>query len=378
MARSFISACAIPALCACLQPVAAQSIYSKQGLFDESTGYVQSQVAGEWYRGSGVIARDPRLIYSCGHVFYESGVWATDYAFHRAYHSGETPSFSEGASPRGFRYFASYSTNADTYGTSSSETYVYDFTVLYGNSSFGTPVGWWNDGGEALQSDRWKKIVGYPSTVAYTGAPGYSYQHSTDWFSNTGSQIKGPYHHFINVSTGKGNSGGPVFVWDADSETYYLGGILVSGDETLAGVYALNSSSNTMASNALGLEKITRTFANSSALKLPDASRSYTTRKVVASGFSDTISALKFSVSITTPRRGDLDVYLRSPTGRIRWITKKSTSTADHLVRNKTDYSSTFRGYAANGQWQLKMRDSVRRNRATFKRFSVTVTALGE
>lgn len=355
-----------------------QIVYSKRGYFDDSTGYIQSEVGGEWYRGSGVVARDSKLVYSCGHVLYEDGVWATRYVFHRGYHSSETPYVENGVSPRGFRYFTGYSSNADAYGTASSQAYAYDFTILYTDDSFGPAVGWWSDGAAVLKSSRWKTIVGYPSRVDYTGADGYAYQHHTDWFSNAASAIRPPYHLFQDVSTGGGNSGGPVFVWDADTEKYYLGGILVSGDIAVAGMYALNPSSQSMSDSALGLEKITRTFSNTRSFSIPDGRKTYTARSLSVSGFNGNMEAMKFSISIQTPRRGDLDVYLRSPSGRIRWVTKKSGSRASGLRITNANYTSTFKGSPANGNWQLRVRDSVPGTKARLQKFSVTVTGFGD
>lgn len=354
-----------------------QVAYSKIGYFDESTGYIQSEVNGGWFRGSGVVTRDSKLIYSCGHVFYEDGIWATDHVFHRAYHSRDTPYQENGASPRGFRYFSAYSTNVDAYGTASSQAYTYDFTILYGDG-FGPAVGWWDNGAEALKSNRWKNIVGYPSVVDYTGEEGYGYQHNTDWFSNRSKSIRAPYHLFDGVSTGGGNSGGPVFVWDDATDKYYLGGILVSGEATVAGVYALNDSSQSMSDSALGLEPVTRTFSNTRATAIPDGKATYTTRSLQVSGFNGNVDQLRFSIAIKTARRGDLDVYLRSPSGRIQWVSKKSGSRASGLRLNNTNYSATFKGAAANGNWQLRVRDSVRGNRARLNQFSITVTGLAE
>ena len=359
-------------------PAGAQMIYSKQNLFDESTGYVQSNVNGAWFRGSGVIARDSKLIYSCGHVFYENGEWATEYRFHRAYHSSESPYTDTGASPRGFRYFTSYGSNASYYGDESSRTYAYDFTVFYGNDSFGSAVGWWKDGGAVLRSNRWKTIVGYPSMVDYTGAPGYAYQHATDWFTNKGVQEFGSYHRIDGVSTGRGNSGGPVFVFDSDTDDYYLGGILVSGSPSLAGVYALNEDSNTMASNALGLEQVTRTFSNTSAKNIADGRKVFTKRRAKVSGFSDSVNNINFSTHIQAARRGDVDVLLRSPTGRIRWVAKRSSATGRNLTVENADYTSSFRGVAANGNWSLKMRDVRFGKRTKFRDFTISIKALGE
>jgi subtilisin-like proprotein convertase family protein/V8-like Glu-specific endopeptidase len=367
----------LPILCLGCGSADGQVAYSKIGYFDESTGYIQSEVNGGWFRGSGVVTRDSQLIYSCGHVFYEDGVWATDYVFHRAYHSSESPYQENGASPRGFRYFSAYSTNVDAYGTASSQAYTQDFTVLYGDA-FGPAVGWWDNGAEALKSNRWKNIVGYPSMVDYTGEEGYAYQHNTDWFSQPAESIGAPYYLFEDVSTGGGNSGGPVFVWDDATDDYYLGGILVSGEATVAGVYALNDSSQSMSDAALGLEPITRTFSNTRAAAIPDGKSSYMTRSVQVSGFNGNVDQLRFSIAIKTPRRGDLDVYLKSPSGRIQWVSKKSGSRASGLRLNNTDYSATFKGAAANGNWQLRVRDSVRGNRARLNQFSITVTGLAE
>ena len=352
--------------------------YPKRLLFDSSTGYMESFVDGDWYRGSAVVARDSRLIFSCGHLFYENGVWATDYEFYRAYNSSRSPDPANGASPRGFRYFTSYADNADLYGGDSSRTFAYDFTVLYGTGSFGPAVGTWADGGAVLRSGRQKRIVGYPATIERTGESGYSYQHATDAFTTQSYQIRGAYYGFDNVSTGEGNSGGPIFVWDAAGSDYLLAGVLISGSHDTAGVYALNASSTGMASAALGVKNVSATFSNSESLLLPDAGGSYSSRTASASGFSENITGLKFSVSISTPRRGDLNVYLKSPSGRVRWVHKASSNTADNLVVNQADYTTTFRGYAANGAWQLKMRDTLAKNRATFNRFSVTVTAPGQ
>ncbi len=356
----------------------AEVYYPKPVQADPSTGYLESYVARDWYRGSGVVARDPRLIYSCGHLFYENGVWATDYVFYRNYSSYDPPVPAFGASPRGFRYFTSYSDNADTYGGDSARAFAYDFTVFYGTTSFGPAVECWPDGNLAIRSDRKKRIVGYPADIEYTGDSGHSYQHATDWFTRRGYRIREAYHGFDDVSTGEGNSGGPLFVWDNESDNYLLGGILVSGSRDTAGICALDSSSNSMASAALGLKSVTQTFSNTQPLQLPDAATRYSSRSTTASGFSDTVTGLKFSLSVTTPRRGDLNVYVKSPGGRIRWINKASSSTSDNLVINQANYTTTFRGYVANGNWQVKMQDSRAKNLATFNQFSLAVTAFAK
>lgn len=355
----------------------AQVFFPKRTLSSTSTGYLESRVRGVWFRGSGVIARDPKLVYSCGHLFYENGVWATAYEFYPAYDGREAPEAGSGMSPRGFHYFRNYSDNVDAYRGDSEMAFAYDFTVLYGLEPFGPAVGWWQNGSAALTSNRFKRIVGYPEDLEFTGDPGFTFQHATDWFRNKAWRTYGDYHSFDRVSTGGGTSGGPVFVQD-DSNNELLAGILVSGSATTAGVYALNDSSHSMASAALGLPTITRTFGNYDATSLPDAGRIPVVRETTTSGFSENIMDLKFSVSIATPRRGDLSVWLRSPGGRIRWINKPSTSNASNLMIRNEVLTRNFRGDASNGVWQLRMRDAKSSNRAAFKNFSLTVTAIGE
>lgn len=101
-------------------------------------------------------------------------------------------------------------------------------------------------------------------------------------------------------------------------------------------------------------------------------------RSVPVSGFNGNVEELKFSISIQTPRRGDLDVYLRSPSGRIQWVSKKSGSRASGLRLTNANYTSTFKGSTANGNWQLRVRDTARGMKARLQNFGITVSGLGE
>lgn len=354
---------------------AGQLYYSKRDFVSESTGLLESKTAGDWYRGSGVVARDKKLIYSCAHLFYEAGEWATDYNFYRACDDYYYPDESTGVSPRGLHYFTSYSSGVDAYGSDSNRAFASDFTVLYGNSSFGSPVGWWSKGGPVLRSSRLKQIVGYPSEIDYTGVTGRCYQHSTGLFSYGAYQLRGGYHEFDDVSTGSGNSGGPIFVQD-DSGDDYLAGILVSGTRRSAGVVALDLSTHTMAGYALGLKDKTLTFSNTTGYKLPDGSATYSSFPLRVSGFSGSVSKLKLNLSVSTKRRGDLDVYLKSPAGRVRWISKRSGGSLDNLEIIGTNLTSTYYGSQPNGNWELRIRDAVPGTRATFVKASLVVSAL--
>ena len=358
--------------------VVAQTVfYPKQQLADTATGLMESFVAGYWYRGTAVVARDPKLLYSCAHLFYEQGEWATDFYFHRAYHGKDYPAESAGASPRGLHYFSSYSSGVDAYGQDSNAAFSSDFTVLYGNNAFSYyPVSYYANGGPALRSGKLKRIVGYPSRVDYTGVAGHCYQHSTDWFTYDAYKVLQGFNEFENVSTGPGNSGGPVFVQDSGSGASRLAGNLVSGSRRTAGVIALDLSTHTLSGYALGLEDQTQAFRDDTPRLLPDGASSYTIIPLKVSGFSGTIQKIKLNLNIATARRGDLDVYLRSPSGKIRWIAKKSSDSSDNLVLSGANLTRWFGGYSPNGEWQVRVRDAVPKVRATFQSASLTITGL--
>lgn len=361
-------------LSACVSTAAAAPVhYSKPERANASVGLIESEVRGYWYRGSGVVARDPKLIFSCAHVFYDSGKWATDYLFHRNWHARGYPATGAGASPRGLHYFTSYADASETVGSETNRAFASDFTVLYGNSSFGPAMPTLRDGGSAVRSTRWKRIVGYPSEIDFTGDRGFCFQHSTDWFNYRSRQLRGAYHEFKDVSTGPGNSGGPIFVRD-DNGTEALAGVLVSGWTRLAGVRALDLSSHTLSGYALGLQNRTLTFHNTNRSNLPDGS--YIARSIPVSGFDGSVSDLHLSLNITTATRGELDVYLVSPSGKVRWIQKRSADATDNLSVSAMDLSGSFYGVNPNGTWKLLVRDAAGGAKGIFENCAVTISAL--
>lgn len=351
--------------------------YPKPGLVDDATGLMESLVGGYWYRGSAVVARDPKLLYSCAHLFYEQRQWASDFYFHRAYSAKGYPPEGSGASPRGLHYFTSYSSGVNAYGQDSDVAFASDFTVLYSSKAMAPyAVDWWPKGGAALRSGKAKRIIGYPSRVDYTGAAGHCYQHATDWFNYDGYKVLNGFNEFQNVSTGPGNSGGPVFVHDPSTGEDRLAGILVSGSRRTAGVIALDLSTHTLASYALGQKDQTRTYTDNIARSFPDGATTDTIIPIRVSGFSGTIQKLKLSLNISTARRGDLNVYLKSPGGRIRWINKQSFDQGDNLILTDENLTNRFGGYAPNGTWELHVRDAVAGEKAVLGSYLLSITGL--
>jgi subtilisin-like proprotein convertase family protein len=349
-------------------------LHSERNFFSNSVGLMMVWEDEFISRGSGVVAWDPKLVFSCAHVISDDGLWSSDpFSFHPGYNSPTEPSSElDGIALRSYRYFAEYSSNVVQRGGNSKEAYDLDFVIFHANQDVADAYGYWTDGGGALASDRWKLIAGYPATIRLTGEDGFYYQHSTDFFTQKAFKFYRSYYDLGNVTTGSGNSGGPVFVYDGDIP--YLAGILVSGDRKSVGVRALDADTKSMAENLLGVDSKTRTFRNSSSFMLPDGARKFSSRSVEVSGFSSNVKSLKFGLDISTTYRGDLEVYLKSPTGRIHWISKRKGGRAKNLVVKNADYSKKFAGFAANGKWTLHMRDASKHDRARYKNFSLTIS----
>ena len=347
-------------------------VIPKINLFSKSVCYVES-IASEdsAYRGSGCVVRDSRLVFSCAHVFYENGLWLTGGNYiHPGYHAATDP-YSGGILARGFLYWDTYEGFSDQ---ESPEAYDSDFVILYTTYPVASPFGWWEDGGAVLESDRRKFIAGYPSEIDFSGAKGFAYQHRTDDLTYKANLEYGGYYGINNVSTGGGNSGGPVFAYEYGDKKPRVAGILVSGTEDSCGIRALNVETKSLSNYALEEVPQNKTVRNTKSVKLPDGSTRYTDRQIKFSGFKSKIETLVLNLDVATKRRSDLDVYLKSPSGRVRWITKRQGGNKSLTVK-KADYTKTFSGLAANGTWTLRMRDALRGQRATFRNFSISITA---
>jgi hypothetical protein len=219
-----------------------------------ATGVVRWLDDGWIYRGSGAVVRDSRLVYTCAHVIEDDGTMAVpgEIRFLRAWNSSYTPDSSEGVAPRSYRYFTGYSAAAARYGTASRQAYHLDFVILVGYSAFGSAQPFYpGTGGSAVSSGSWKYTGGYPATVNYTGANGYHFQHRTPFFNQPATQSHGANYSLSRVSTGPGNSGGPVWVYDNRMRRWGLAAVHVSGTRTTSGIHVLDSAAHSMGTNAI-------------------------------------------------------------------------------------------------------------------------------
>lgn len=221
-----------------------------------------SQMAGRL--GSGAVVKHPRVVFSCAHVVFDEDAvdpWLTDVRWHRAYARLTPPSSSSSGaqSLRGFYYFMGYAPSARI-GISRPETFDFDFVVHYAYepTANGGYAGWWSDGAAQLTSTKAKIITGYPIGLYHdlSNDPRTFIMHQTGPFTRPFFPITDDYFGVHDVSAGRGNSGGPV--WVSDGAEYFYAGVLVSGSlrsegalRDGAGIYAVGQSSVALIDAAL-------------------------------------------------------------------------------------------------------------------------------
>ena len=205
------------------------------------------------------------------------------------------------------------------------------------------------------------------------------------------------YLNINGVSTGGGNSGGPVFV--SDNGTFKIAGVLISGATNAAGVYALTSVAESMAQSAMSAIGVTGTAAATSpstpaapaapagpvsvtlsyngSYAIPDGNPTYSLLNLPVTSLTGTVKTVTLSLNINANVSGDLDVFLRSPNGRVAIIRQNSTTNkTSNVVLTNASLTTTFAGSDCSGVWGLYMRDVVKGNPSTFTSTSLTITKL--
>jgi len=333
-----------------------------------SVGLVQTRVGKGYWRGSAAVARNPSLLYSCAHLVYDVRKgWASRFAFRLAYDGPRAPSKKSYVIARGYRVLSGYAPN---------EEFDYDFAVAYGgaNRKFG-PVLAIHDNPLAAVTDPFssKLILGYPADLdhVWQANTGRYYMYQTGPFTTPyidDDNQPGGHYTADWTTTGSGNSGGPLVVWDGSS--YKLAGILVSGSNYYdrvwwSGVYALGRESDLVAQDALGRSTFGAytTRSNRQGSWLKDASSKYTRRKLTFKKIPTQTTQVWLRLYIYTPRQGDIDAFVRSPKGRVRVVARRDATNTQTDLMLDADITSGFRNGIhnsnPNGVWQVFFRDAL-------------------
>lgn len=330
------------------------------------------------YTGSGAVVRHPRIVVSCAHVVYDetlgtaAGAWTLQSRFYRAHLAGTFPT-TGGVALRGYMRWGTYASYVTTLGGDSNEAFSTDFVAhfTYSDIVTGAAAPFWTDGVAALNSNRQKGITGYPAGLYPSGSPNEYRMHTTGVFTQRLIPVLGRYLEATGPSTGSGNSGGPAWVFDSATSTWRFAGVLVSGDEiatggssNMIGVTAADSAAWSLVASAITAATTTtpaplRAYAAAGLPRaIPDGNTTGTTLSIAVSGAPVRIEALLLTLRVSHPSPNQLQVILRSPSGRSVTVVNRPSPDGAGLVLTARPVDG-FASLNPNGTWQVIVRDVV-------------------
>lgn len=350
----------------------------------QSAGLVEANFGRKSFSGSGAVALDRRLVFSCAHVVYDSGRWANRFAFARAYSGYLNPAPTEFSTARGYRVLEGYAANRyDDY-------FDYDFSVAYAgrDGDFGPALELADDVYASLTDPGSNKtVLGYPSYRDADFEPGFYLMHQTGPFDDPFTEDYGsdfsydpPYLVIDGVSTGPGNSGGPVLIQDAgDADKWKLAGILVSGTDDSAGICSLGEQAKAAASDLLSnvveadAYEQQITYGKTTVLR-DNAARFNSIRFRVLPQGSQTVRICLYLDLATVygdpVGPGEIEAQLRSPAGRIYPVAVDfiDATTKRIEVSGSAEVSE-------GGRWTLFIRDKSPGTASVLQRAVLSMTS---
>jgi subtilisin-like proprotein convertase family protein len=327
------------------------------------------------FRGSGFCAWNKRTFFSAAHVLYGEDSWLEPPTWHPANHSA-TLDDAEGISSRGYYRWANYA-NLVAWQTSSQKEFGRDVILAFAFRDFiqGSPARLNLNGSNDLKRNIRTMITGYPADNLYV-------DESIDgYFMHRTGPLVAPYRPFSGraltttlVTTGHGNSGGPIWTKDAKSN-WRAAGVLVGGLPSETIIYAFSSDVDSLtraatpvikrvteSSNEIGsVDASSLFFPYKKEIKIPDGKHSWTSVPIEVDEFPEfsKLKSLKLSIDIRTAHRGDLQVALEGPGGvQVAVHNEQGAGKSDLIIKNR-DFTAAFAGIDPNGKWYLRVQDRL-------------------
>jgi hypothetical protein len=262
------------------------------------------------------------------------------------------------------------------YGVDSRPAFARDVALAWGLEDFleGEPAGLDYKGLAHLRKPNLSMITGYPAELDYTGESGGYFLHATEPDLTPFRMASKSYLFATHISTGPGNSGGPVWSQD-DSGTWKAAGILVAGRPSEAGIYVISPSVRSFLKAAVpvtgeprkaskGLRGVgtgTAVLVMKKPRKIPDGLHRWTKIPLKSIKFpegSKVVSA-ELDLEATTGHRGDLIVRLVGPDGTFATVHNGEGAGEDDLLIEDLDLSEVFGGASSVGNWQVLVQDRL-------------------
>ncbi|MEO7099142.1 MAG: proprotein convertase P-domain-containing protein [Luteolibacter sp.] len=347
------------------------------------------------YRGSGFCAWNRKTFFSAAHVVFddEAGLWSSPPVWY-PHSNAAVLDDDQSIKTRGYYRWTNYSelvaldgNNGDAFGRDVILAYAFK------NLISGSPAKLNLRGTSDLRNDIKSMITGYPAVNAYTGKPIEGY-----FMHQTGPGVT-PYKTYAGnsltttlISTGGGNSGGPVWTKNPDVG-WTAAGVLVGGLPSESVVYAFSGDINALTRavtpviksdlpHTIDVDRVStssRFFLYDHSKTIPDGVPKWTEFPISVGGFEvdDKVQELRLTFKITTHHRGDLQVVLAGPGGFEVLVHNEQGAGKDNLVLKNADFSSFFAGIDPTGKWSLRVQDRLKGDIATVEFVQLEISVDG-
>lgn len=340
-------------------------------------------------RGSGFHAWHKNTVFSAAHVvFDEENGWLPPPLWYPRVNADKLDDIKP-VPTRGYARWASYATYATNDFMPSA--FAKDVVVLYRLQPIakGKPASINLNGFNDLRAGKTFTITGYPAENFYLDTDTTAFRLFRTKPFRSPFQIHDQRAIYTTlITTGAGNSGGPVWTKNQRGE-WTASGVLVGGRPSETVVYPFSSDMNALLrsvqpivsspqgnSQRIGdVENTSMFFTYSRPKVIPDGVHQWTNFHlgVSASQLGKTITSLKLNLDIKTPHRGDLFVILTSPEGISHIIHNEEGANGRNLIIRGRDLSEVFADMIADGTWTLKVQDRLKGDTCEFRSFRLEI-----
>lgn len=344
-------------------------------------------------RGSGFCAWNQRAFFSAAHVVWGEDGWGAPPIWYPTPNADKLDTDTEIQS-RGYYRWKSYASLVAASGQSGT-AFSRDVILGYAFEDLipGTPATLNLNGYKDLRGNRTSMITGYPGINAYTGddIDGYFLHQTgpgiTPYTTDFGRALTSSL-----ITTGPGNSGGPVWL-QGSGGSWSASGVLVGGRPSEAIIYAFSSDISSLTRSAApvvkpvpenpvsvaGVGATSFFFPMNRPKKIPDGVKRYTDFRFNVARFEEgtTVKKVRLSLDIDTDHQGDLLIILQGPGGYQALVHNEEGAGAHDLVLDEKDFTSAFSGIYPNGPWSVRVQDRLRGDIATVNSILLEISVEG-
>lgn len=339
-------------------------------------------------RGSAFRAWHPQTIFTAAHVVFQNEAWTAPPVWYPKAHAANLDDAPK-MRTRGYVRWNDYS-RLVTEGEVNSK-FSKDVAVAFAFRTLGKgkPAKIETSGTRILNDGGIFTITGYPAENPYLNESidGY-FLHRTKPFRADFRSLSGRALIAPLITTGPGNSGGPVWVRNPSNQ-WVTAGVLTGGLPSETVIYGFTpeispllrvlepmlSTPPVLTNGTRGVSASSMFFPYLKSHIIPDGVPRWSAFTVGVGAFENeaTVKTLKLDLDIRTAHRGDLQVMLTSPDGINVLVHNEGGSNANNLIYKAKGLSNFFADAIANGPWTLRIQDRLKGDICELRSFRLQI-----